>query len=244
MSLQDMKDDPAETSPLLSVDAQQQDDDSRLDAIAALIINRSLNTETDAVFTKEEILEAMALTTSTIDPSIPLEDAATQWISALGAANALPIVYHNQDEEILHILAQQTSNLTNQPSTSVGTTADQQNGRPHASDLSTSSGPSTHSSHSKRSRKKKRQQIEEMKLKIAKRIATKCINQDNGERYSFQYILNEINDLEFNIRLDRSVEQQGITSFDRLCPLHILILSVCGYIAILRTKQHLEFIYI
>merc|ERR1719242_481085 len=68
---------------------------------------------------------------------------------------------------------------------------------------------SSHSSHSKRSRKKKRLLLEEKKVKIAKRIASNCINQDNGERYSFQFILNEINDLEFNIRLDRSVEQQA-----------------------------------
>lgn len=210
--MQDMKDDPAETSPLLSSGVQQQDDESRLDAIAGMVVNRSLNTETDAVFTKDEIVEAMTLNPTVIDPSLPIEEAATEWISAAMAAGTLPIVHHNQDEEILHILAQQTSNLTNQPSTSQGTTSGlgPSGTRPIASDVSTQSVSSTHSSHSKRSRKKKRQQIEEMKLKIARRIASNCINQDTGERYSFQFILNEINDLEFNIRLDRSVEQQGL----------------------------------
>lgn len=58
--MQDIKDDPAETSPLLSTEVQQQDDESRLDAIAGLIVNRSMNTENDGAFTKEEIREAMA----------------------------------------------------------------------------------------------------------------------------------------------------------------------------------------
>merc|ERR1712013_433019 len=82
--------------------------------------------------------------------------------------------------------------------------------------------------HSKRSRKKKRAQLEEKKVAIAKHIAEHCINQDTHQKYSFEFILSEMNDLEFNIRLDRSVAQQASYIVSQLMTL-LPIIEVFSY---------------
>merc|ERR1719295_1332818 len=168
--MQPTKDHVAETSPLLSSPLQQQQqqaaaeeeqninsDHLRVEAIAEVIVSRSLSIETDTAFSKEDILGLLTEGVYPLDGVVSVEEAAIDWIRGAAASGTVGIVEHNQDEEILHILEQQTSNLTNQPSTSQGTTSGMgaPGTRPMASDTTTSS-VSSHSSHSKRSRKKKR----------------------------------------------------------------------------------------
>lgn len=54
------------------------------------------------------------------------------------------------------------------------------------------------------------QRIENMRNAIANQICRHSINFETGEQYTFDFVLNEMRDLEFNIRLDRSASQQGI----------------------------------
>eukprot|EP01084_Bolivina_argentea_P029888 55452_1 len=192
--------DSVETSPLLSSihetdldETKQQRNVTKRNSIAVNIVDRCLNSQTNQDFTVQEILDAIIANSMDIDLDKPVYDSATDIINIL-ATSGLPIV-HKHDENIISILTHQDSPHKKKDQGAVASSSD-------ASEFS-SSAPN------KKPRKNKQQRIEDMKRRIAKYISIHCINTELNEPYNEMFILNEINDLEFNIRLDRSVEQQA-----------------------------------
>ena len=215
-----MSTDPAqETSPLLStteVNYQEKtikDIANKRESIALNIIDRCINSETNELFKKEEIINAIINNNDIkVDINKPIYDAAGEIINILASTGNLPIV-HKEDPDLLSILTDQESNMLQQKQQKQQQQQQEEEIKNDGVDdgsLSSSTHSSNSSRSTKKSRKNKQERIEDMKLRISKHISIHCINQDTNEKYSSQYILNEINDLEFNIRLDRSVEQQGI----------------------------------
>merc|ERR1719464_46825 len=217
--MHDLKAEPAETSPLLaSSHTDQLEHSQRLDAITANIISRCVHADTKRPFTTHHVLSAIraspAALAITKNSSTPISDAASQVMSQLTLASLLPLELV-EDSAITMLLSAQPSNLTTLSADSHSVS-------------SSAMSHSSHSSHSKRSRKKKRLLLEEKKLAIAKHIASHCINQDTHEQYAHEFILSEMNDLEFNIRLDRSVEQQASYIVSQLMTL-LPIIEVFSY---------------
>eukprot|EP00484_Ammonia_sp_Unknown_P020412 CAMPEP_0197042570 /NCGR_PEP_ID=MMETSP1384-20130603/18915_1 /TAXON_ID=29189 /ORGANISM="Ammonia sp." /LENGTH=438 /DNA_ID=CAMNT_0042473705 /DNA_START=72 /DNA_END=1385 /DNA_ORIENTATION=+ len=224
--------DPAETSPLLEAvepnfdEQRRQQLATKRESIALNIAERCINSETNEAFSQQDIVQYILVNDVDIDPNKATYDAATDVINTLASIGDIPIV-HREDPDLLAVLDDQESNMypsksntplqaqkasTKKPKIKSSTKP------PHATDdeeeskedgASVSSSQSSSTSTKKSSRKTRQQRLEDMKLRIAKHISVHCINQDTGERYSYQYILNEINDLEFNIRLDKSVQQQA-----------------------------------
>lgn len=227
-----MSHEAAETSPLLSTiepnieEKLQQEIANKRETIALNIVDRCINNETNQLFTKQEIINAIINNNINIDINKPIYDSASEIINILASSGNLSIV-HKEDPDLLSILNDQsqsikpTVNNNNNNTNNTNNKMEEEKENKYNDNDEESISSSSHSTHShssrssrshstKKSRRNKQQRIEDMKLKIAKHISIHCINQDTNERYSYQYILNEINDLEFNIRLDRSVEQQGM----------------------------------
>jgi len=183
---------PAEMSPLLSTithdTASSNADEAtarRRGSIANNIAERCVHSETNAPFTQQQITEAMIERNIALPAQdTPTYDAATQIITQLAASGALSIIQRSKSARASAAKSEENKDET------------------------ASSTNSSRSSNTSR-RTTRQQRTEDMRQRIARHISLHCINQDTNERYSAQYILNEINDLEFNIRLDKSVQQQA-----------------------------------